>query len=185
MFYVSMTMHGAGMVGIAGLGGVGDHVVFRATLRAASAAGIFVANSRLLVWSAPSCSFGAGFIGGFAAGWTFLFPLPAISGFQWSPARGRLLFGLVSIGVGFLLFYLDVARAVMLASIAASGPRSGSNRCWASPRCRKGPPPAVTASTMVTDRQHLGLVFGAAVLAVSLINLIPAVLRSTPRSPRT
>ena len=51
------------------------------------------------------------FIGGFAAGWTFLFPLPAHSLGQWGPgAAASYLIGVLLVGVGFLLLFLFVLR---------------------------------------------------------------------------
>lgn len=87
---------------------------------------VFVANLAFFPVGA-ALILGAGFIGGFAAGWTFLFPLPAISGFQWSPnAAAAYLLGLVVIGLGFLLLYLDVVRAARSAD-----PGDGSHRARA------------------------------------------------------
>jgi heme/copper-type cytochrome/quinol oxidase subunit 1 len=63
-------------------------------------------------------------IGRFAGAWTFLYPLPARSMGVWGPhAAGAFVGGLVFIGVGFLLFYLDCAAT------AASG------RHWVSISC--------------------------------------------------
>src|SRR5690625_4972646 len=50
----------------------------------------------------------------FAGGWTFLYPLPAISGGIWGTV-GALLYlcGMLILGVGFLLFYIDTGRAII------------------------------------------------------------------------
>jgi hypothetical protein len=54
------------------------------------------------------------FLGGYAGGWTFLFPLPSHGlGALGTAGAACFLFGLLLIGVGFLLLYLDVARAVI------------------------------------------------------------------------
>jgi cytochrome c oxidase subunit 1 len=169
LFYVIMTMHGAGMVGIAGLGGaavmwhfVGRHVPL--------STGVFIANLVFFLIGAVLI-LGAGFLGGFAAGWTFLFPLPAHSGALWSVnAAAAYLLGLMSIGVGFLLLHLDVARGILsvYGSLAAA---LGVPQAFGFAPAEKGPPPAVTASTMVLIINILGIVLGAAVLVVSLVNL--------------
>lgn len=169
LFYVLMTMHGAGMVGIAGLGGAAIMWYFVRQYVPVST-GIFLANLVLFVIGALLI-LGAGFIGGFAAGWTFLFPLPALSGFQWSAgAAAAYLVGLLVIGVGFLLFYLDVARAI-LRTYRSLGNALGVRQALGLAPVAEGPPAAVTASTMVLIVNIIGLVFGAAILVLSLINL--------------
>jgi cytochrome c oxidase subunit I len=169
LFYVIMTVHGAGMVGIAGLGGAAImwHFLQRYIPLSTS---VFVANLVFFLIGA-ALILGAGFIGGFAAGWTFLFPLPAMSGFQWSVnAAACYLFGLVSIGLGFLLLYLDVARGLM-SVYRGLGNALGVRQALGLAAVADGPPPAVAAATMVTIVNTLGIVFGAAVLVLSLVNL--------------
>jgi cytochrome c oxidase subunit I len=168
-FYVLMTMHGAGMVGIAGLGGAAVMWHFLRRYVPLST-GVFVANLVFFLVGAVLI-LGAGFIGGFAAGWTFLFPLPALSGFQWSVnAAAAYLLGLVSIGVGFLLLYLDIARGI-LSVYRGLGNALGIKQALGLAPLADGPPPAVAAATMVTIVNIVGIVFGAAVLVISLVNL--------------
>jgi cytochrome c oxidase subunit 1 len=173
LFYVLMTMHGAGMVGVAGLGGAAIMWYFVRQYVPVST-GIFLANLALFVTGALFV-LGAGFIGGFAAGWTFLFPLPASSGFQWPPAAAAAYFiGLLLIGVGFLLFYLDIARGV-ISVYRGLGNALGVKQALGLAPPADGPPAAVTASTMVLIVNIVGIVCGAVVLALSLVNLyIPA-----------
>ena len=169
MFYVLMTMHGAGMVGIAGLGGAAIMWHFLRRYVPLSTT-VFVANLAFFLVGAVLI-LGAGFIGGFAAGWTFLFPLPALSGFQWSVnAAAAYLLGLVSIGLGFLLLYLDIARGLMTV-YRGLGAALGIKQALGLAAAADGPPPAVAAATMVTIVNTIGIVFGAAVLLVSLVNL--------------
>lgn len=167
-FYQLLTAHGAGMVGTAGLSGaaimwyfLGRHVhlthwVFNTFLV------LFLLGVVLIL--------GAIFLGKFGAGWTFLYPLPAKSGGAWDVnAAAAFLLGLVSIGVAFLLFYLEAGRAM----ISAYG---GLGRALAWPLAFSGntdntPPPTVIAAAAVTVFNTLGIVVGAAVLVVSLINL--------------
>jgi len=168
-FYMIMTMHGAGMVGIAGLSGAAVmwHFVRR---HVPVSTGIFVANLVFFVLGA-ALILGAGFIGGFAAGWTFLFPLPAHSGELWSVnAAASYLFGLMLIGVGFLLLHLDIARGI-LSVYGGLGAGLGVKQAFGIAPEKDGPPPAVTASTMVLIINILGILLGAAVLVVSLVNL--------------
>ena len=134
-----MTMHGAGMVGVAGLGGVAIMWYF-VRQHVPVSTGIFLANLVLFIVGALLI-LGAGFIGGFGAGWTFLFPLPAISGFQWSTgAAAAYLGGLIVIGVGFLLFYLDVARAI-IGVYRGLGNALGVKQALGWAPAAEGPPP--------------------------------------------
>jgi cytochrome c oxidase subunit 1 len=168
-FYVVMTMHGAGMVGIAGLSGAAVmwHFVRR---HVPVSTAVFIANLVFFLIGAVLI-LGAGFIGGFAAGWTFLFPLPAHSGTAWSiNAAAAYLLGLMSIGVGFLLLHLDIARGI-LSVYGGLGAALGVNQALGAAPEKDGPPPAVTASTMVLIVNILGILIGASVLVVSLVNL--------------
>jgi cytochrome c oxidase subunit I len=168
-FYMILTMHGAGMVGIAGLSGaavmwhfVRKHVPVSTT--------VFVANLVFFLIGAVLI-LGSGFIGGFAAAWTFLFPLPAHSGFQWSNnAAAAYLLGLMSIGVGFLLLHLDIARGI-LSVYRGLGAALGAKQAFGLAPIESGPPPAIAAATMVAIVNISGIVVGAAVLVISLVNL--------------
>lgn len=98
VFYMLMTMHGAGMVGITGLSGASVmwHFVRR---HVPVSTGVFLANLVFFLLGAVLI-LGSGFIGKFAAAWTFLFPLPAHSGDAWSAnAAAAYLIGLLLIGV--------------------------------------------------------------------------------------
>src|SRR5215831_6687009 len=168
LFYEVMTAHGAGMVGTAALTGAGvmwfflsRHVKLTGTVYWLMLA-LFLLGVVLIL--------GAIFVGGFAGAWTFLYPLPAQSGGVWAPgAAAVFLIGLISVGVGFLLFYLETGRAI----IARYGNLS---RALAWPLLFRGsqddiPPPTVVASAAVVVFNGIGIVIGAAVLVISLINL--------------
>ena len=168
-FYVVMTMHGAGMVGIAGLSGATVMWYFVRRHVPVSTA-VFIAN---LVFFLIGALFilGSGFIGGFGAAWTFLFPLPAHSGSLWSDnAAAAYMVGLLFIGVGFLLLHLDIAQGI-LSVYGGLGAALGVKVAFGLAPEEDGPPPAVTASTMVLIVNILGILLGAAVLVVSLVNL--------------
>src|SRR6516162_539944 len=168
LFYEVMTAHGAGMVGIAGLAGAGIMWHFLGRYVGLSQ-GILVANLVLFL-AGVVMILAAVFLGGFGGAWTFLYPLPATSGGVWEPEAAALyLGGLLVVGVGFLLFYLDAGRAI-IAEYGGLGAALGWPVLIGSRRARL-PEPAVVASTMVVIVNMLGLVSGAAVLAVSLINL--------------
>jgi cytochrome c oxidase subunit I len=168
-FYVIMTMHGAGMVGIAGLSGAAVMWYF-VRRHVPVSTGVFIANLVFFLIGAVLI-LGAGFLGGFGAGWTFLFPLPAHSGEIWSVnAAAAYMFGLLFIGVGFLLLHLDIARGI-LSVYGGLGTALGAKVAFGLAPESEGPPPAVTASTMVLIVNILGILLGAVVLVVSLVNL--------------
>ena len=168
VFYQLMTAHGAGMVGAAALTGSAIMWYFLGRYVQLSALaynvflGLFLVGVVLVL--------GAVFVGGFAGAWTFLYPLPALSGGSWEVgAATTFVLGLVAIGVAYLIFYLETGRAM----IAAYG---GLGRALAWPLVFTGkmdnvPPPAVIASASVTVFNTVGIVVGAAVLVVTLINL--------------
>lgn len=169
IFYMIMTMHGAGAVGTATLAGSAIMWYFLRKYVPVSTT-VFVVN---LVFFLIGALFvlGSGFIGGFGAGWTFLYPLPAISGEAWTAnAAAAYMVGLLIIGTGFLLFYLDVARGILsvYGSFAAS---LGLKQVLGLAPEKDGPPPAVAASTMALIANTVGIVFGAAVLVMSIVNL--------------
>ncbi len=169
LFYVIMTMHGAGMVGIAGL--CGATVMWYFVRRHVPVTtGIFVANLVFFLIGALLI-LGSGFIGGFGAAWTFLFPLPAHSGDLWSAnAAAAYMFGLLFIGVGFLLLHLDIARGI-LSVYGGLGAALGVKQAFGLAPESEGPPPAVAASTMALIVNILGILLGAAVLVITLVNL--------------
>ena len=168
-FYQIMTAHGIGMVGIAGLGGAAVMWYFLRQYVRLSVA-IFVANLLLFLLGVVLI-LGATFIGGFAAAWTFLYPLPAHSGGTWSAAAAAVyLIGVLVVGVGFLLLFLDVGRA-LIQKYGGLGRALGWPQLFAGDRS-EGPPPTVVASTVVTIMNVLAIVVGAAILTMSLINAL-------------
>jgi cytochrome c oxidase subunit 1 len=165
-FYEIMTAHGISLVGIAGLGGA---AVMWYYLRR------YVMLSRGVLWFNLVCFLGGAvlllaaiFLGGFATGWTFLYPLPVHSGGQWgNGAAAMYLGGLLLIGVGFLVFSLDAARAILAryGSIAkALGWPQLFGRSSAEP-----PPTTVVASMVVAIVNILSLLAGATILVLELI----------------
>src|SRR4051812_5059315 len=108
-FYQLLTAHGIGMVAISGLGGAGVLWYFLTRYVELSPA-ILLANLACFLIGVVLV-LGGIFIGGFAAGWTFLFPLPAHSQGVWGAgAAASYLVGVLVVGVGFLLLFLDTGR---------------------------------------------------------------------------
>lgn len=110
-FYRIMTLHGAGMLAGALLAHMG--VMWYAvrgsvalSVPRAAAAYVCVVGGSLVILAGT-------LIGGFAPGWTFLFPLPFLSRGAWDPwTAWAFLIGLLAVGVGFMVFTIDLlARA--------------------------------------------------------------------------
>ena len=167
-FYELLTLHGAGMVGIAGLAGAAVMWHFLGQYVRLTTA-IFVTNLVLFVIGVVMILASVVF-GGFAGAWTFLYPLPAQSLGVWSTGAAALFVGgLLVIGSGFLLLYLDVARAIL-------GRYGNLGRALGWPQLfgrddGQAPPIAVVASTMVLIVNTIGITTGAAILVMTLINL--------------
>ena len=168
LFYQIMTAHGTGMVGTAGLAGAAImwHFLNRHVRPSISVYWLFLA----FVLVGVVLILAGIFIGGFAGGWTFLYPLPAHSGAVWGThAAFSFIAGLLLVGVGFLLFYLDAARAII------GRYRNFSNALgWPTLVEREQsdiPPPAIVASSAVIIINTIALVVGAVILAITAINL--------------
>jgi cytochrome c oxidase subunit I len=168
IFYQVMTVHGAGMVGIAALAGAGVMWFFLRQYVQLSVE-VFYVNYALFLGGVVLI-LGSVFIGGYAGGWTFLWPLPAKSMGLWSAhAAAGFIGGLILIGVGFLAFYFDAAIAItrtygsILKGLGLDQLISG--------KIDVTHPPAVVASAMVIIVNTLGTLTGAVILIVTLVNL--------------
>ncbi|HEX5477691.1 MAG TPA: cbb3-type cytochrome c oxidase subunit I [Burkholderiales bacterium] len=166
-FYQVMTAHGAGMVGVAGLASSAVMWFFlRKYVRLRLS--MFAANYVLFVLGAVAI-LAATFLGGYAGAWTFLYPLPVHSMNLWSVnAAALFMLGYLLIGVGFLLFYLDAMLAVIRV-YGNLGRALGLQWLFAG-EIERSHPPAVVASTMVIITNSLGILAGAVVLVMCLIN---------------
>jgi len=168
LFYQIMTAHGAGMVGISGLAG---SVVMWYFLRryVDLTVGILWANLGLFLLGVVLI-LGGIFLGGYAGGWTFLFPLPSNSMGLWGVSgAASFLIGLLLIGVGFLLLYLDVARAI-IAKYGSLARSLGWPQLFAKSDA-ECPPAAVVAASMVLIVNIAGILAGAVVLVLIITNL--------------
>ncbi|MCG3189893.1 MAG: hypothetical protein LKCHEGNO_02420 [Burkholderiaceae bacterium] len=173
LFYELMTAHGAGMVGAAGIASsalmwffLRKYVPLRLP--------ILVANLVLFLLGAVAI-LAAVFIGGYGGAWTFLYPLPVHAMGLWGVnAAALFMLGYLLIGVGFLLFYLDAMLAVVR-RYGNLGRALGLQWLFGGELDRSHPP-TVVASTMVIITNSLGILAGAVVLVMSLINAyVPSV----------
>ncbi|MBN9463570.1 MAG: cbb3-type cytochrome c oxidase subunit I [Burkholderiales bacterium] len=166
-FYQLMTLHGAGMVGVAGLAGAAIMWHFLSQYVTLSAR-IFGANLVLFLLGVLMVL--ASVLGGhFQGGWTFLYPLPTRAMGMWSNGAAVLFMsGMLVIGVGFLLLHLEVARA--LTSRYGNLARAMGWPQLFGRDAGDAPPPAVVASAMVTIVNVLGLVAGATILVMMIVN---------------
>lgn len=167
-FYKILTAHGTGMIGVAAFGASSILWYFLSQYVKLNPL-VFRLNILFFLVGVASVSV-AIFGFDFAAAWTFLYPLPAISGGMWGTMGATLyLGGMLLIGVGFLLLFLEVSRGII--STYGGFARSLG---WPQILGREkgdGPPPTVVASTMVSIVNITALTAGAAVLIMSLINL--------------
>ena len=168
-FYQLLTAHGIGMVAIAGLGGAGVMWFFLSRYVTLSR-GILLANLVCFLLGVVLV-LGGIFVGGFAAAWTFLFPLPAKSAGVWGTgATASYLVGVLLVGVGFLLLYLDTGRAI-LRQYGSLGNALGWRQAFGKSTA-DAPPPAVVASTVVTIINIPAIAVGAVILTMSLVNAL-------------
>ena len=169
LFYQLLTAHGAGMVGTAALSGAaimwyfcGRHIVLTPRIFWAFLA-LFLLGVALIL--------GSIFVGGYGGAWTFLYPLPAMSGGAWEAgAAAAFMLGYVSIGVGFLLYYLELGRQIHArygSLVRALGWNLILGREDKNP-----PPPTIVAAAAVTVFNSIGIILGAAVLVASLVHLL-------------
>lgn len=168
LFYRVLSMHGAGMVGTAALATTAVMWFFlRKYVQLHLWA--FLANYVLFLFGAL-CIIFAIFIDGYGALWTFLYPLPVHGMGLWGPnAAALFLLGYLLIGIGMLLFYLDAAAAII--KVHGNLGRALGLQWLFKGTIDPNHPKAVVAGTMVIIANTLGILAGAVVLLMSLINI--------------
>ncbi len=167
LFYRILSMHGAGMVGTAGLATTAvmwfflrQHVQLHLWA--------FVTNYVMFLLGAL-CLIFAIFVDGYGALWTFLYPLPVRGMGLWGPdAASVFMLGYLLIGVGMLVFYLDAAAAII--KVYGNLGRALGLQWLFHGTIDPDHPKTVVASTMVIISNVLGILAGAVVLVMSLVN---------------
>ncbi|SDH93225.1 cbb3-type cytochrome c oxidase subunit I [Nitrosomonas sp. Nm132] len=169
LFYQIMTVHGVGVVGAAVIASTGVQWHFlRKYVRLSNA--IFWTNFFIFLTGVVMI-LGSIFLGGYGGAWTFLYPLPAISMGAWSTGAAAVFqLGVLIIGVGLLILYLDFGRAI-LARYGSLARALGLTMLFGKEPVDPAHPKAVVASTMVLIVNFLGIAAGAVVLVMGLINL--------------
>ncbi|QGH35492.1 cytochrome C oxidase subunit I [Gracilibacillus salitolerans] len=169
-FYQFMTIHGTGMIGAAGLAAsavmwyfLSQHVTLSKK--------IFVTNLVLFVIGLVLIIIGV-FSFDYASAWTFLYPLPTLSAKAWGTIGALLyLIGMLIIGIGFILLFIDTGRAIMKkqGSLAKG---LGWDVIAGKKAEKDAPAPAIIASTMVTIVNVTALIAGATVIMMNIIHTI-------------
>ena len=168
LFYRILSMHGAGMVGTTALATTAVMWFF---LRKYVHLHVwaFLTNYVMFMLGAL-CIIFAIFVDGYGALWTFLYPLPVHGMGLWSPdAAALFMLGYLLIGVGMLVFYLDAAAAII--KVHGNLGRALGLQWLLGGTIDPGHPKAVVASTMVIISNVLGILAGAVVLVMSLVNI--------------
>lgn len=169
LFYQIMTVHGVGVVGAAVIASTGVQWYFlRQYVRLSNT--IFWTNFFIFL-TGVVLILGSIFLGGYGGAWTFLYPLPAISMGAWSIGAAAVFqLGVLIIGVGLLILYLDFGRAI-LARYGSLARALGLTQLFGREPVNPKHPAAVVASTMVLIVNFIGIAAGAVVLVMGLVNL--------------
>lgn len=151
-FYSLLTLHGAGMITAMVLCGMGGLWYLMYQQRPMDHASAWAAYAFILL--GVVCVVGA-VIGGFAAAWTFLYPLPFVGAVWPSWATGLFLWGIAFVTIGWALWCTQILGCVL----AAYGGLRGALG-WADDK----PPYAFAALVTAID----GLLAAAAGMAVGV-----------------
>src|SRR5690625_3588513 len=170
MFYQSLTIHGTGMVGTAALATAAimwyflSHYVKLSIKILKLSLTLFLVGVVMVIIGVFSFEY--------ASAWTFLYPLPAISGNAWG-VTGALLYliGMLVLGIGFLLLYIDTGRAI-IKKYGSLAKGLGWDVILGKKAEEDAPPTTVVASTMVTIVNTAALISGTIVIIMNIITVL-------------
>jgi len=167
-FYQLLSMHGAGMVGTSVMITTATMWFF---LRKYVTLHLWAfATNYVLFMLGALCIIGATFGGGYAALWTFLYPLPMQGMGLWSPGASALfMLGYLLIGVGSLVFYMDAAAGII--KVHGNLARALGLHWLFRGVIDPDHPKAVVASTSMVIANTLGILAGAVALVMSLVSI--------------
>jgi cytochrome c oxidase subunit I len=159
-FYRLMTLHGAGMLTGAVLAMMGAcWYVLRPQV--ALSLGRMLTSYALIVAGVPLVLV-ATLVGGFAAGWTFLPPLPFYAAGQWQTWATQLwLIGMLLVGTGFFVFCADV---LVSTTTTYAGLAGALGVRFLRGRDDDPPPPQVIAATVIAIDGLLAGAVGSAIV---------------------
>ena len=172
-FYRLMTLHGAGMLTGTLVGMMGAlWFVLRPTV---------ALSLQRMVWSWVSIALGvvsvlvATLAGGFATGWTFLYPLPFDSLGAWRAwATFTFFVGLILVGVGFSIFCIDVLAKT---TTAYGGLVRSLGIDYLRGRDGDPPPPQALAAVVVAIDGLLASAVGTTVIIAELGQTLDGTVR--------
>src|SRR5699024_6341626 len=165
-FYQYLTIHGTGMIGAAALAAAAVMWYFLRNYVQLSKKS-FNINLSLFLVGLVMVVVGV-FSFEYAGGWTFLYPLPALSAGIWGPVGALLyLFGMLVLGTGFIVFYIDTGRAI-IKKYGSLGKGLGWDVISGKKSEEDAPSSTVVASTMVTIVNTTGLIAGATVIIMNI-----------------
>src|SRR5690625_4187157 len=108
----------------------------------------------------------------YSSSWTFLYPLPAISGGAWGVAGALCyLLGLQIVGLGLLLLILDCGRAI-IKEYGSLAKGLGWDVILGKKSEDDAPPTTVVASTMVVIVNTAALISGTIVIIMNIITVL-------------
>jgi cytochrome c oxidase subunit 1 len=169
-FYQFLTIHGTGMIGISALA-ASAIMWYYLNKYVQLSPEILKANLVLFLMGVVLMIIGI-FSFKYASAWTFLYPLPAISANAWGITGAMLyLTGLLILGVGFLLFYLDTGWAI-IKKYGSLAKGLGWDVIAGNKPEKDAPPATVVASTMVTIVNITAITVGAVVIIMNMISVI-------------
>ncbi len=159
-FYRVMTLHAAGMLAgvllsmMGGLWYVVRSTIGRLDGRVAAAAYVSLVVGVVLVLVSVV-------FGGFAAAWTFLYPLPYAAAGMWGTwATVCFLLGMSLVGAAFMIYCIDMLRAV---TETYGGLAGALGIRWMRGLASEAPPPQVLATTAVAIQ---GIITSAAGMTI-------------------